>query len=118
MTARRTVTVQTSDHGPVTLPEPEWCLGNHEASGYRADLSHTGPEHALAYDDETLLVASLTQDPYATHGPRTPGLYVEQTGYARTLTPEETELLADALVGHAAELRVLARKLAALGEGQ
>lgn len=120
MTARRTVTVHTSDYGPVTLPEPGWCLGEHEADGYRSDLSHTGREVQLDYDDEALLVASFTQDPFAAHGPRTVGLYVEQTGFARTLGPDEADQLADALVSHATVLRALARQLSALRtwEGQ
>jgi hypothetical protein len=103
--------VRTIDHGPVTLPEPAWCLGDHEAGGYRTDLSHTGEEHRFDFDDEVLLIASFTQDPFATRGPRTAGLYVEQTGFARTLDPDEVDQFAASLVEHAAALRALARQL-------
>ncbi|GHH38156.1 DUF6907 domain-containing protein [Streptomyces candidus] len=118
--ALRTVTIQTADHGGVTFPEPGWCLGDHEVGGYRADLSHTGREVQLDYDDEALLLASFVQDPFATRGPRTVGLYVEQTGFSRTLDPDEVDQFADALVSHATVLRALPRQLAALRtwEGQ
>ncbi|MER5473712.1 hypothetical protein [Streptomyces sp. NPDC002685] len=39
------VTLQTEDHGPVTVTEPAWCLG-HDAEdvGRRADITHNGRE--------------------------------------------------------------------------
>ncbi|WP_236243148.1 hypothetical protein [Streptomyces sp. CC228A] len=114
MTARRTVTVRTIDHGPVTLTCPAWCTGHtgHPA-GYRADLSHTGPEHVLVHEGEPLHVAQLVRFPYGAR-PNTTGLYVEQSGFAQTLTPVGVDGLAAALVAHAARLRHLARELSAL----
>ncbi|MFJ9752952.1 DUF6907 domain-containing protein [Streptomyces chartreusis] len=41
------VTVDTSDHGPVTIPEPSWCLGNHRDGVARIDITHVGPNHVL-----------------------------------------------------------------------
>ncbi|WP_236244507.1 hypothetical protein [Streptomyces sp. CC210A] len=118
MNARRTVTVPTIDHGPVTLTCPPWCTGHtsHPAE-YRADLSHTGPEHVLPHDGEPLHIAQLVQFPYGTR-PNTTGLYVEQSGYAQTLAPTGVDALAAALVEHAAQLRHLARELSALRAGE
>lgn len=41
---RQSVTVQTSDHGPVTVQCPPWCTGIHHPDGIeRAAIAHTGP---------------------------------------------------------------------------
>ncbi|MFF7180157.1 DUF6907 domain-containing protein [Streptomyces sp. NPDC008121] len=110
-----TVTVATRDHGGVTLVEPSWCAGHAgQAPVRRADIAHTGPEHSFAFEGEQLLVAMLTQRPLAEHGTTTTGLYVEQTGYARTLDPTQLRMLAAALTVHAMHLRTLAGELAAL----
>ncbi|MFC4611146.1 DUF6907 domain-containing protein [Streptomyces maoxianensis] len=66
MTAGRTVTVQTSDHGPVTLPEPSWCAGVHPGGGRRSDLSHYGRPTKVTLDNGRLLIeAQLAQWPYS-----------------------------------------------------
>ncbi|MFD8640828.1 DUF6907 domain-containing protein [Streptomyces zaomyceticus] len=110
------ITLPTTDHGPVTLPEPTWCTGhNNHIPGYRIDLTHTGTEHEFAFTGEKLLVAMLSQDPFVTDpGRRRTGLYVEQTGYAATLDPAEIRQLAAALTVHAMHLRTLAAELAAI----
>ncbi|MDJ0461576.1 hypothetical protein [Streptomyces sp. H27-C3] len=115
MTAPRTVTVPTLDHGPITIPEPAWCLGHegHQPE-YRVDITHTGSEHSFTFNGHPLLVTMLTQAPCATIGTRDTGLHVEQTGYARTLDPTALGQLAAALVEHAATLRAQARALSAL----
>ncbi|MEU8524829.1 hypothetical protein AB0C77_04395 [Streptomyces sp. NPDC048629] len=114
-----TVTLPTIDHGPVTLPEPAWCTGHADhIPGYRTDLTHAGPEHEFAFDGETLLVAMLTQAPLAEHSGRAAGLYVEQTGYARTLDAAQLRQLAAALTVHAMRLRTLADELAALEDAE
>ncbi|MGW7343996.1 DUF6907 domain-containing protein [Streptomyces sp. NPDC054854] len=114
MTGPRTVTVPTLDHGPVTMPEPAWCAG-HTGQGpeYRADLHHAGPEQLLVFRDEPLWLAQFVQYPYGT-GPRETGLYVTDTGFARTLDPADLLGLAAALAEHTAELRTLAVRLAHL----
>ncbi|PAK25804.1 hypothetical protein CJD44_14345 [Streptomyces sp. alain-838] len=39
-----TVTLQTSDQGEITTPEPGWCVGHDdELVGYLADTAHNGP---------------------------------------------------------------------------
>ncbi|MFE3109342.1 DUF6907 domain-containing protein [Kitasatospora indigofera] len=52
MSADRTVTVLTCDHGPVTTPEPAWCTGRHEDGLHLVDLSHDGPEIRLTVGTE------------------------------------------------------------------
>nr|WTB31092.1 hypothetical protein OG781_17825 [Streptomyces sp. NBC_00830] len=66
MSAGRTVTVQTADHGDVTLPEPSWCTGVHQEGGHRSDISHHGRPTTVTLDDGTLLLqAQLAQFPYS-----------------------------------------------------
>lgn len=111
----RTVTLTTLDHGPVTLPEPAWCTGH---TGHkpecRVDLIHFGAEHSFAFEGEQLLIARLAQSPFFEDGAT--GLYVEQTGYARTLDHTRLRMLAAALTVHAMHLRTLAGELAAIEE--
>ncbi|MFG3492983.1 DUF6907 domain-containing protein [Streptomyces sp. NPDC047972] len=110
------VTLDTSDHGPVTTQEPTWCLGHSARTpGYRIDLTHTGAEHTFAFASDTLLVAMLSQDPFVTDPERRrTRLYVEQTGYSAALDPAEVRQLAAALTVHAMHLRTLADQLTAL----
>ncbi|MFI0825704.1 DUF6907 domain-containing protein [Streptomyces roseolus] len=122
MTVKRIITLPTTDHGPVTVPEPTWCTGHHNhAPGHRVDLAHTGPEHPFAFDGETLFVAMLSQDPFSPdQARRKTRLYVEQTGHAATLDPTEIRRLAAAFTVHAVHLRTLANQVAAFQaeEGQ
>ncbi|MFD0417298.1 DUF6907 domain-containing protein [Streptomyces sp. NPDC127108] len=65
-----TVTVDTGDHGPVTIDEPFWCLGDHPAEAYREDISHEGEEYPLivgthCHGEVRLAVANLTQRPFS-----------------------------------------------------
>jgi hypothetical protein len=112
----RTITLPTLDHGDLTVPEPAWCTGHADhVPCHLVDLTHTGPEHAFAFEGHTLLVAMLSQDPYATDPARhKTGLYVEQTGYAATLDYAGLRMLAAALTVHAMHLRTLADELAAI----
>lgn len=114
MSTRRTVTVPTLDHGPVTFTCPAWCTGH---AGHpvecRVDLAHAGPEHVMNHQGEPLHVTQLVKFPYGSR-PTTTGLYVEQTGFAQTLSPDGLDALAASLVEHAARLRHLARALSTL----
>ncbi|TXS30743.1 hypothetical protein EAO71_20330 [Streptomyces sp. ms191] len=113
----RTVTLPTTDHGDVTVPEPRWCTGHavHRV-GDRTGINHTGPEHRFAFGDSVLMIAMLSQYPCAEHASRDTGVYVEQTGYAATLDPTRLRHLAAALTVHAMHLRTLAEQLAAIEE--
>ncbi|WP_228979681.1 hypothetical protein [Streptomyces sp. DH12] len=118
MTAR-TVTVQTLDHGPVTVAEPGWCTGHvDQPVENRTDLCHAGPARTLGYDDRPLWHAEVVAYPFAEDPARRgPGLYVEAAPFARTLAPADIVRLAAALVEHTARLRRMARELAALRDG-
>lgn len=39
----RTVTILTADHGPLTIPEPDWCATEHPDGLLRQEVSHIGP---------------------------------------------------------------------------
>ncbi|GAA4676683.1 hypothetical protein GCM10023347_33740 [Streptomyces chumphonensis] len=119
MNAPRTVTVHTRDHGPVTIPEPAWCLGDHapQDGGHRADIAHDGEETAAMFHGRTLLGARLTAYPFSDLGADPlPLASVELDEFVR-LTPEELDGLAAVLVAHATRLRHLARTLAVLRAG-
>lgn len=119
----RTVTLATSDHGNVTLPEPSWCEGHthHDPETLRADLLHTGPDVQLNYRYTTLLSAGLTQSPFASDdatpelGNRTTGVSVWPLG--NTLDPTQLYDLAARLDTYADHLRGLADQLGALLAG-
>ncbi|MFK0154046.1 DUF6907 domain-containing protein [Streptomyces sp. NPDC090493] len=59
----RTVTLATSDHGDVTLPEPAWCAGcsHHDPETQRADLIQVGPPVECIYLGRELLAAEILQ---------------------------------------------------------
>ncbi|MGW3179942.1 DUF6907 domain-containing protein [Kitasatospora sp. NPDC001119] len=112
----RTVTVHTSDQGPVTVPCPPWCLGAHQDGLDLVDLAHEGPETALTADvplgPVQLLDAGLCQYPYSSD-PDDRGVKVAVllgTGWHR-LDPDGLRMLAAQLVVHAGRLRDLAAEL-------
>lgn len=119
MTGARTVTVHTIDHGPVTLPEPAWCLSEHPGDGHRVDISHEGPEAELALPTwagpRTLMHAVFEQRPFTERRPgRGPFVNVEIGGDWYPADPAGLDQMAAALVEHACTLRALARQLAVL----
>ncbi|MEU7048044.1 DUF6907 domain-containing protein [Streptomyces eurythermus] len=115
MTAPRTVTVHTLDHGDVVVPEPSWCVNHDPFDGHREDFTHYGAEQPLHFRGELLWVAMLVQAPFS----RSPhvGVYVEQTGYAGTLDAAGLRELADTQAVHAEQLRRLASELDAQQNG-
>ncbi|MET7711027.1 hypothetical protein [Streptomyces sp. NPDC005407] len=121
MSAPRTVTVPTLDHGDIVIPEPAWCAGHDgQPPQYRIDIGHTGPERELIVPTSRgpvpLMVTAIEQRPFI--GDRFPGtaplvwLGISSDGYPSS--PAQLDQLANALVGHAATLRALARRLAVL----
>ncbi|MDU8998223.1 DUF6907 domain-containing protein [Streptomyces mirabilis] len=66
----RTVTLETLDHGLITVPEPGWCLGEHPATPcYRSDITHNSVTvKAAAQTDRhglvPLLQAHISHAPY------------------------------------------------------
>lgn len=120
MSVGRTVTVHTCDHGPVTTPEPAWCTGRHEDGLHLVDVSHDGPDIPMAVSTEDgpveLLHLLLSQYPY---GGGTEGQHLHMAvllggGYHRFRDDTALYRLADELVEHAVQLRILARRLASL----
>lgn len=115
----RIVTLQTADHGPVTLEEPAWCIGhpNHRPDDRRADILHSGADVTLVFQGHDIGDASLVESPYA----ELPGgLGVSVSLLGRTLDPVALYDFAAVLDRHADQLRDLADQLHALlvGEGQ
>lgn len=65
-----TVTLQTLDHGEITITEPRWCMGhNAEAVVHRVDITHNGrpvfAEVETPRGREQLLEASISWAPFA-----------------------------------------------------
>lgn len=118
MSAPRTVTIRTADHGPVTVPEPSWCLGQHRDGGARVDITHAGPDVVLTVPTRsgpaTVLVTALESAPFATDPTaRGPIMAVETGGTWCEAGPAELAGIADALTAHADAVRARARDLAA-----
>ncbi|MFI9236932.1 DUF6907 domain-containing protein [Streptomyces sp. NPDC053079] len=113
-TPGRTVTVRTFDAGMVTMPEPAWCLGRHADGYHRADIAHQGADTPITFRGFELLAAGLVAYPFSELRGPGPEVVVDMGGDWLPLDPAGLEALACALVDHAAELRSLARQLAAL----
>ncbi|WP_308312979.1 hypothetical protein [Streptomyces sp. ISL-1] len=117
MSALRTITVPTLDYGPVTMPEPAWCVSDHQPAGYRNDTIHSGPEVTHDFDGHELFTASLVGYPYSASGGPRLGVSVDLGSIGQTLDPTELDRLAAAFVESAVRLRALARELTALKAG-
>lgn len=118
----RTVTVRTLDRGPVAVPEPPWCLGEHPQGEHLTNLFHSGPETALTLPATrrpvTVLAACLEQRPFTGQTPPGRGTFatVEAAGDWHPMDPAGLRSLAVRLEVHAVQLRALAAELAALVE--
>ncbi|MET7779587.1 hypothetical protein ABZU94_29825 [Streptomyces mirabilis] len=121
-TEPRTITLPTTDHGPVTLDEPTWCTGhpNHHTDDLRADIHHSGSDVSLTWRGHHITDACIVQSPFTEIdipelSSRTPGVSVSVI--ARTLDPAGLYDLAAALDGYADQLRDLADQLDTLLAG-
>lgn len=77
----RTVTVATTDHGELTIPEPSWCTGEHPEGAAKCDISHLGKQvglvvHTHCHGDVQLFAARIVQFPYGS-GTRAPFVTLE-----------------------------------------
>lgn len=115
----RTVTVVTTDHGPITIPEPSWCTGvQHTDDVERADIAHTGPSINVMVGTEDgprrLFELLLWQDPFPTPAcTHSDDVYVVAElldGHPGYDVPG-LEALATDLLEAAAKVRRLARRL-------
>jgi len=130
VTAPRTVTVPTSDRGPVTIPEPHWCSGiGHDVRNLRVEIAHQSAPLDItvntARGPERLLELLYWQDPFPpVTSPHGSNVYVvahlldgDHYGYdVAGLDGLVTDLLEAA-----ASVRLVARRLRieyALGGGQ
>lgn len=127
MSDPRTITVDTLDHGPVTLPEPFWCGGMHPPGGYRADIAHEGEELALVVEtpchgEVRMLSASLYQGPFSEHETRNVVVSVEfgEDGTeSHSLGSQDLAAVADGMVAFAVgELHSLIERLQLLEGGE
>ncbi|MFD5508161.1 DUF6907 domain-containing protein [Streptomyces sp. NPDC127051] len=126
MSAPRTVTVQTLDHGLVVLEEPSWCVVEHQAGNHRSGIRHDGVQHAASvnvpgHGRVEFLKANLTQFPFAEHGSRGVMVVVEIDGDHAEFDPAGLGDLAAAITEHALYgLLPLRRQLQVIrdGEGQ
>ncbi|MFF3617713.1 DUF6907 domain-containing protein [Streptomyces sp. NPDC002467] len=122
MSAHRTVTVQTSDHGRLTIPEPVWCRSSHSVRTARADIHHEGAEHAATVDvagfgPVRFLTAFLSQYPFAEFSDRGVWVAVEIEGEHHEFDPAGLDGLAAAIAAHVRTgLMPLRHRLAALLE--
>lgn len=106
----RTVILQTTDHGPVTLVEPSWCCGHQDhLPEERSDLAHTSEDVILKWRGIPLSYACLDQAPYAAVASRDVHISVSLTGTA--MDAREVYELAAALDTYADRLRRLADQL-------
>lgn len=121
MSAPRIVTLVTTDHGKITLPEPAWCTGHADhRPGFRCDILHCGPDVALAFRGVHISAACLVQAPFSNvvapeNSGRQPGVSV--SAISKTLDPAGLYELAAAFDGYADRLRDLADELTAILPG-
>jgi hypothetical protein len=119
MTARRTVTVQTGDHGPVTVEEHPWCTADHDAPlAFRSDISHFGPDIEIRVDSPrgtaSVMSLCLAQYPY-TQLPVGTGLHMSvclADGDCWPVDVPAIETLATQLAHGVNKVRYAARRLA------
>lgn len=117
----RTVTVVTTDHGPVTISEPAWCTGVYHPDGVaRADIAHTGPSIDVMVGTERgperLTELMMWQDPFPTPAAtRSDDVHVSVElldGHHFDYDAAGLEVLAVDLMEAAAKVRRVARRLA------
>ena len=113
----RTAIVNIFVRKPLEIDEPDWCTGHTDPrAGFKVDISHDGPEHAIAPRGEVMFTAFISQAPFASTD-RAIGLYVEPDLEPRTCTPDDVNQLADDLIEAAKQLRALGRQLAEIIAG-
>jgi hypothetical protein len=120
-----TVTLQTLDHGEVTVPEPAWCTGHDDEDvSFLADLTHNGA-HAIApivtakYGPSKIMTAYISHAPHAQMRPEPKPLLSFLLDGHGDLDPADGHNLARALRIAATRVERMATDLGHLrGEGQ
>jgi hypothetical protein len=106
VSAPRTVSVQTLDHGLVAFECPSWCVKPHLDGNHRSGIHHQGVElpasiHIPGRGDVPFLTAFLSQYPFAEHGDRGVWAAVEIEGEHYEFGPAGLGDLAATLTSHA-----------------
>lgn len=115
MSGRRTVTVETGDYGRVTVPEPEWCTGDHPSVDHRSDIAHFGTESGVPLRGYELLAVGLAAYPFAERAARRPYLTVDTGGeYTPFHTGADLIEFTNKVAAHLDRLRAAAAELDAL----
>ncbi|MFI7234458.1 DUF6907 domain-containing protein [Streptomyces cyaneofuscatus] len=113
----RTITVPTADHGDVQVTEPDWCTADHTGEAYREDIEHSGAVTYLVIPTEChgpahALPVGFVWRPFSpTANQITAAIEMDEW---HEFDPAGLHRAADALIEHAATLRVYARQLAAM----
>ncbi|MEU1497011.1 hypothetical protein [Streptomyces sp. NPDC005732] len=98
-----TVTLQTLDHGEVTIPEPAWCTGHDdELVGYLAEVTHRGRETKAGAVTEAagyveLLDAQISHAPYLAIQPEPHPVLSIHLSLETRATPGDVRAIAYAL---------------------
>lgn len=117
MNAPRTITIPTADHGDVEVTEPDWCTADHAYEQYREDIEHSGAVTHLVIPTEChgparALAVGFVWRPFSpTSDQITAAIDMDQW---HEFDPAGLDRAAEALVEHAATLRVYARQLSTL----
>ncbi|MFD3657011.1 DUF6907 domain-containing protein [Streptomyces sp. NPDC058620] len=120
MTAPRTVTVETADHGHVTIPEPAWCIAPHDFEGYREDIEHHSAKTPLIVPTPchgliSALPVFFVWRPFSeTDSQMNVGIELDEW---HEFSPTDLDKVAAALVEHARTIRVYARQLSTMRAG-
>lgn len=123
MTAPRTVTINTIDHGTVDLPEPTWCTGHGwQPNPYLADVTHYSvPVKAAAMTEShgrvDVLVARISHSPYAVEQPEPHPVLAVTVDIEDTFTVEDTAKVAQGLRVAAMRLDMVAAEALRLRNG-
>ena len=117
MSAPRTVTIRTADHGDVTVTEPDWCTADHAYEQYREDIEHSGAVTHLVISTEchgpvAAMPVGFVWRPFSPTDNRITAA-IELDAW-HEFDPAGLDRAAAALVEHAATLRVYARQLSTL----
>lgn len=103
MSAPRTVTITTFDHGEVTVPEPAWCVGHEwQPNPHRADITHNSIRvKASMHTDSRGLTqfmrAYISHAPFREIEPEPFPVVSVELDLALDLDPDDTRNLAEAL---------------------
>ena len=112
-----TVTLQTLDHGEITIPEPTWCQGHDgEQVVQRVDVTHVGPTVAGEYAGVEFLPACISWGPFAEQRPE-PYPLADVADFPG-MNPDELRELASETGLHAGRIYSKANELDRIRRGQ